>query len=94
MAEIDILKAHLFSTQMPDMPPKLREVWQVAFMYRRKYSNPVDKDPDSFFASAWNDLKFIVQTYNDNETVQALMLEVYLDIERQFKAVQERMEKS
>ena len=92
MAVIDTVKANLFSTPMPDMPPLLREIWQVAFMFRRKYSDPSNVTAEQFFKSAWSDAQFIVQSYGNNETVQALMLEVYLDIERQWKAVQARLE--
>lgn len=86
MAQIDVIKANIFAAPMPDMPPLLREIWQVAFMYRRKYSNPVDKDPDSFFRAAAADAKYIAEQYNNNETVMNLMLEVYADIERQWIA--------
>ena len=100
MAMIDVIKANIFATPMPDMPPLLREIWQVAFMYRRKYSNPVDVDPDSFFLNAWSDARYIAQSYGDDETVQALMVEVYSDIERQYlkaqaeKAERERIQKA
>lgn len=92
MATIDAVKASIFSTPMPDMPPRLREIWQVAFMYRRKYSDSSNVDADKYFAQAWSDAQFIAQSYGNSETVQALMLEVYLDIERQWKAFQARLE--
>lgn len=92
MATIDAVKANLFSTPMPDMPPMLHEIWRVAFMYRRKYSDPTNVDVDKYFAQAWSDAQFIVQSYGNSETVQALMLEVYLDIERQWKAHQNRLD--
>lgn len=100
MAMIDVIKANIFATPMPDMPPLLREIWQVAFMYRRKYSNPVDVDPNSFFLNAWSDAQYIAQSYGNNETVQALMVEVYSDIERQYlqaqaeKAERDRVQKA
>ena len=50
MSVIDSIKANIFSTPMPDMPPVLREMWQVAFMYRRKYSNPSGRDIEEYFA--------------------------------------------
>lgn len=90
MATIDTIKQNIFSTPMPDMPPILREMWQVAFMYRRKYSNPDCKDAESFFAAAWSDAQFIIQSYGYNETIQSLLAEVYLDIERQWKVVKAR----
>ena len=90
MPIIDTIKSQLFATPMPDMPPQLREIWQVAFMYRRKYSYPVDKDVDNFFRSAWNDALFIAEQYNNSETVMGLMVEVYHDIERQWKAMHQR----
>ena len=92
MSTMNVIKENIFSTPMPDMPPVLREVWQVAFMFRRKYSNPnpsVD-NVESYFASAWSDLQFISESYGNNETVRALMMEVYFDIERQWKVVQAR----
>lgn len=92
MAVADVIKANVFSERMPDMPPVLREMWQVAFMYRRKYSNPVDKDPFEFFKAAWNDALFITHAYNDNETIQDLILEAYSDIERQWKVYEARRE--
>lgn len=92
MATIDSIRANIFSSPMPDMPPKLREIWQVAFMYRRKYSNPTGKDPEAFFEQAWNDAKFISSAYGDNETVQSILMEVYIDIERQFKLEQARQD--
>lgn len=94
MSAIDTIKTNIFSTPMPDMPPVLREIWQVAFMYRRKYSNPNPgaDNVDDYFAAAWSDLQFISQSYGNNETVRALMMEVYLDIERQWKVVQARHE--
>lgn len=92
MAVIDSIKANLFSTPMPDMPPKLREIWQVAFMFRRKYSDPTDVDAETYFKAAMSDMEFIVQSYGNNETTESLMLEVYLDIERQWKAHQARLE--
>lgn len=90
MAAIDVIKTNIFSAPMPDMPPRLREIWQAAFMLRRKYSNPSNVVADDFFKAAWSDAMFIAETYGGGETVQALMLEVYLDIERQFIAVQAR----
>ena len=90
MATMDIIKTNLFSAQMPDMPPLLREVWQVAYMLRRKYSNPDFKDPDAYFKAAWSDVEFIAQTYGYDETVASLMAEVYSDIERQYKVVEAR----
>lgn len=94
MSAMNIIKANIFSTPMPEMPPVLREVWQVAFMYRRKYSNPHPgmDNVESYFSAAWSDLEFISQTYGNNETVRALMLEVYNDIDRQWKVVQARNE--
>ena len=92
MSVIDSLKANIFSTQMPDMPPVLREMWQVAFMFRRKYSDPSGKDVDSYFAAAWADAQFISEAYGHNETMRSLLAEVYLDIERQWKVVQARQE--
>lgn len=92
MAVIDSIKANLFSTPMPDMPPKLREIWQVAFMFRRKYSDPSNADAEAYFKAAMSDMEFIVQSYGNNETTESLMLEVYLDIERQWKAYQARLE--
>lgn len=92
MSVIDSLKTSIFSTPMPDMPPLLREMWQVAFMFRRKYSNPCGKDVESFFSSAWNDAQFISESYGRNETMQSLLAEVYLDIERQWKVVQARQQ--
>ena len=93
MAALDQIKANLFSTPMPDMPPTLREIWQVAFMYRRKYSNPDFKDPDAFFAQALSDAHFIAEAYGNCETIQSLLMEVYIDIERQFKVEQARAER-
>ena len=90
MSVIDSIKANIFSTPMPDMPPVLWEMWRVAFMYRRKYSNPSGRDIEEYFASAWSDAQFIVQSYGNNETIQSLLAEVYLDIERQWKVVKAR----
>lgn len=92
MATIDSVRTSIFSTPMPDMPPKLREIWQAAFMYRRKYANPAGQDPEAFFASAWNDAKFIAESYGNCETVKSLLMEVYIDIERQFKLEQARQD--
>ena len=92
MPTIDVIKTNLFSEPMPDMPPKLREMWQAAFMLRRKYSDPTGKDPETFFRSAWADAQFIASAYGNGETVQSLMTEVYIDIERQFNAVKARAE--
>lgn len=92
IAILDTLKASIFSTAMPDMPPKLREIWQAAFMLRRKYSNPVDTDPEAFFHAAWSDASVIIQSYGENETVNALILEVYFDIERQYEAYKAKKE--
>lgn len=90
MSVIDSIKANIFSTPMPDMPPTLREMWQVAFMFRRKYSNPSGRDLEEFFSAAWSDAQFIAQAYGNNETIQSLLAEVYLDIERQWKVVKAR----
>lgn len=90
MPTIDIIKANLFSEPMPDMPPRLREMWQAAFMLRRKYSDPAGKDPEAFFRSAWSDATFIAEAYGGGETIQSLMAEVYSDIERQFNLVRAR----
>ena len=93
MPTIDVIKANLFSTPMPDMPPKLREIWQVAFMLRRKYSNlRGDEDAETLFTSAWKDATFISESYGSSETIQNLMAEVYSDIERQYYTVRSRME--
>lgn len=93
MATIDHIKANLFTTPMPDMPPTLKEIWQIAFMYRRKYANPRNKDPEAFFAQALSDAHFIAECYGNCETVQSLLMEVYIDIERQFKVEQARAER-
>lgn len=90
MSRIDSIKQNIFSTPMPDMPPVLHEMWQVAFMYRRKYSSPSGRDPEEYFSAAWSDAQFIAQTYGNNETIQSLLAEVYLDIERQWKVVKAR----
>ena len=90
MPAIDVIKQNLFSSPMPDMPPKLREMWQAAFMLRRKYSDPSNKDPDTYFRSAWSDAEFIAQTYGNCETIHGLVTEVYLDIERQYNVVKAR----
>lgn len=90
---IDTIKANLFSVPMPDMPPTLKEIWQVAFMYRRKYANPRNKDPEAFFAQALSDAHFIAECYGNCETVQSLLMEVYIDIERQFNVEQARAER-
>ena len=73
------------------MPPRLREIWQAAFMLRRKYSDPDCKDPETFFKAAWSDAEYIAQCYGNCPTVRALMLEVYNDIDRQYNTVKERM---
>lgn len=95
MAVIDDIKATIFAAPMPDMPAKLREIWQVAFMFRRKYASPSGsiEDIDQFFSSAWSDAQAIAEAYGNSETVQALMVEVYLDIERQWKVVRARQER-
>lgn len=94
--QINHIKANIFSTPMPDMPPALHEMWQVAFMYRRKYSapDPSANDAEQYFAQAWADAQFIAQSYGNCETVKNLLAEVYLDIERQWKVVQARQERS
>lgn len=94
MSVADMIKANIFSSPMPDMPPLLREMWQIAFMYRRKYSDPAGKDVDAFFTAAWNDACFIAESYGNGETIRELMLEVYSDIERQWKVVQARARNS
>lgn len=94
MSALDTIKSNLFSTPMPDMPPILREVWQAAYMLRRKYSDPTGKDAETYFAAAWSDANFIANVYGHNETVLSILGEVYLDIERQWKVVQKRLEKS
>lgn len=93
---IDILKSTIFSMQMPDMPARLREIWQAAFMLRRKYSNPtgVPEEAEQFFRDAWSDALAIADTFGNSETVQQLMVEVYSDIERQWKVVQARLEQA
>lgn len=92
MAVIDDIKSTIFAAPMPDMPAKLREIWQVAFMLRRKYASPsgLSEDADHLFRDAWRDTLAITEAYGNSETVQALMLEVYLDIERQWKVVRAR----
>lgn len=92
MSAMDTIKANIFTTPMPDMPPVLREMWQVAFMFRRKYSDPSGKNLEEFFSAAWNDAQFISEAYGHNETIQSLLAEVYLDIERQWKVVKAREE--
>lgn len=94
MAAIDTIKANIFSAPMPDMPPVLREIWQVAYMFRRKYSNPAGKDPESYFSAAYSDAQYIADVYGRSDTVISILGEVYLDIERQWKVVQARQEKS
>lgn len=93
MPTIDAIKASIFTTPMPDMPPKLKEIWQVAFMFRRKYSGlRGDEDAETLFAAAWKDATFISESYGGSETVHSLMVEVYSDIERQYKTVRARLE--
>lgn len=94
MSAMDTIKTNIFSTPMPDMPPVLREMWQVAFMLRRKYSNPDGKDIESYFSAAWKDVQYIAEAYGRNDTMQSLLAEVYLDIERQWKVVQARKAES
>lgn len=85
------IKKNIFNKPMPDMPENLRELWQAAYLLRRKYSNPEGKDQDAFFSSAWSDAQFIAQQYGSCESAQALMVEVYNDIERQWKKHHERL---
>lgn len=93
MPTIDAIKASIFQTPMPDMPEKLREIWQVAFMFRRKYSGlRGDENPETLFAAAWSDATFIAESYGRSETVQNLMLEVYFDIERQYNTARARLD--
>ena len=94
MAAIDNIKANIFSAPMPDMPPVLREIWQVAYMLRRKYSNPAGRDPEAYFSAAYSDARYIADVYGHSDTVISILGEVYLDIERQWKVVQARQEKS
>lgn len=94
MAAIDTVKANIFSTPMPDMPPKLREIWQVAYMFRRKYSSPDGKDPEAYFSAAYSDAQYIADIYGRNDTVISILGEVYLDIARQWKVVQAKQQEN
>lgn len=89
---LESIKKNIFNKPMPDMPVNLRELWQAAYLLRRKYSNPADKDPETYFASAWSDARFISQQYGNCESAEYLMAEVYNDIERQFKKYHEKLE--
>lgn len=87
---LEAIKKNLFVAPMPDMPELLRELWQAAYLLRRKYSNPAEKDVEAYFSAAWSDAQFIVQQFGGWKTAQALMMEVYEDIERQWKAHYEK----
>ena len=65
-------------------------------MLRRKYSNPTGapEDAEQFFSDAWSDALAVANAFGNSETVQQLMVEVYSDIERQWKVVQARLEQA
>ena len=88
---LESIKKNVFSERMPDMPEQLRELWQAAYLFRRKYSNPANKDVEAYFAAAWSDAQFISRQFGSCETAQSLMAEVYNDIERQWKLYQAKL---
>lgn len=83
---LEVIKKNLFVTPMPDMPEMLRELWQAGYLLRRKYSDPAGKDVEAYFAAAWSDAQFIAQQFGNWPTAQGLMVEIYEDIERQWKS--------
>lgn len=87
---LDAIKKSIFATPLPDMPPVMRELWQAAYLLRRKYSNPTGKDADAYFSSAWSDAQYIAQQFGNRGSAQSLMVEVYNDIERQWVAYHEK----
>ena len=91
---LESIKKNLFSERLPDMPENLRELWQAAYLLRRKYSNPANKDVEAYFGAAWSDAQFICQQFGSCETAQSLMAEVYSDIERQWKVYQQKLAES
>ena len=85
MPIIDILNATIFSAKLPDMPPLMREMWQAAYLFRRKYATVPKGNAEVFFDAVASDMIFISQSYNNDEQLISLLAEVFCDIERQWK---------
>lgn len=81
----DRLKRTLFSCDMPDMPQQLREFFNVAFMFRRKYINTLTRSPETIYESATDDMRVICEEYGNDPLCMGLLLECYDDIVRQIE---------
>lgn len=84
---IKAVEEQIFHEPMPKMPELLVEMYRVAYMYRRKYSDPgrLVSAPDETFKQAADDSVFICNSYGNCATILGLITEAYLDIERQYK---------
>ena len=78
----DRLKRALFSGDMPDMPQNYREYFNVAFMFRRKYLDIAQRQPETFYESATEDMRVICEAYDNDPFCMGLLLECYDDIVR------------
>lgn len=76
----DKLKRSLFSCDMPDMPQKYREFFNVAFMFRRKYLNISTRSPENTYEAAVEDMRAICEAYGNDPFCMALLIDCYEDI--------------
>ena len=70
---------------MPDAPkmdPMLREIFRVAYAYRKKYQHPTG-DP-AFWTAAANEMCYWVNKCGHHPFARGIMLACYEDIEREY----------
>lgn len=78
----DKMKRTVFSGTLPEMPQNMREIFNMAFMFRRKYINIGSKSPEEVYESAIEDMRIINEAYGYDSFLLNVLLECYDDIVR------------
>lgn len=71
------------ATNMPPMPQRLRDIFNAAFMYRRKYQFP--QNTEAFWNAAAEEAGQIAKHFDGDPMIVDLLAACYADIEREMK---------
>lgn len=68
-------------TNLPPMPQRLRDIFNAAFLFRRKHQNPVNTV--EWWSATAVDMEAIAAQFNGDPMIVDLLAACYQDIERE-----------